>query len=314
MEEHEEERFRILVCIDGSEESYRSLRYAAKMGKGIEADIVLLHVRPMDHGLRSGGLQVSVARQNMLDWGLELPGIRYLKKGKDLLIDVGYMAPDRRTEWAHADVAGDPLGDNKITYIGRNRRQVILKLKVATDIASGILEQWEIGKYDLIILGASERWSRRTPRSFWDPPVAEKVVAHAPCPVMVARQLMVGHSHLIYTDGSEIAKEVVERDARFAHLTESLVAIVAVAPDVESQPKAAKYAAEAQEIIESMGIELFEAIVRVGNPVEELIEAGADHSVIVVPDTDERGFKSLFSKSMAIELIRRAHCSVLVFR
>ncbi len=66
MEEHEEHRFRILVCIDGSEESYRSLRYAAKMGKGVEADIVLLHGRQMDHGLRSGGLQVSVALQNML--------------------------------------------------------------------------------------------------------------------------------------------------------------------------------------------------------------------------------------------------------
>lgn len=314
MEEHEDERFRILVCIDGSEESYRSLRYAAKMGKGIEADIVLLHVRPMDHGLRSGGLQVSVARQNMLDWGLELPGIRYLKKGRDLLIEVGYMAPDRRAESDHAEVAGDPLGDNRVVYIGRNKRRVILKSKVSTDVASGILEQWEIGKYDLIILGASERWSRKAVRSFWDPPVAEKVVAHAPCPVMVARQLMVGHSHLIYTDGSEIAREVVRRDARFAYLTESLVAIVAVAQDVESEAQAAKNAAEAKQIIESMGIDVFETIVRVGNPVEELIEAGADHSVIVVPDTDERGFKSLFSTSMALELVRRAQCSVMVFR
>ena len=314
MTEHDDDRFRILVCIDGSEESYRSLRYAAKMGKGIEADIVLLHVRPMDHGLRSGGLQVSVARQNMLDWGLELPGIRYLKKGKDLLIEVGYMAPDRRTEWAHADVAGDPLGDNRVVYIGRNRHRVILKSKVSSDVASGILEQWEIGKYDLIILGASERWSRKAIRSFWDPPVAEKVVAHAPCPVMVARQLMVGHSHLIYTDGSEIAREVVRRDARFAHLTESFVAVIAVATDVESQPQAAKNAAEAREIIESMGIDVYESIVRVGNPVEELIEAGADHSVIVVPDTEEHGFKSLFGNSMALELIRRAKCSVMVFR
>lgn len=312
--EHDEQRFRILVCIDGSEESYRSLRYAAKMGKGVEADIVLLYVRQIDHGLRSGGLQVNVARQNMLDWGLELPGIKYLQKGKDLLIDVGYMAADRRAEFSHADVAGDPLGDNKVVYIGRNKRQVILKLKVAPDIASGILEQWEIGKYDLIILGASERWNRKRIRSFWDPAVAEKVVKHAPCPVMIARQLMVGHSHLIYTDGSDIAKEVVQRDAQFAHLTESLVAVISVAPDVESEPVAAKHADEARKIIESMGIDIFETMVRVGAPVEELIEAGADHSVIVIPDTEEKGLKSLFSRSMATDLMRRAKCSVMVFR
>jgi nucleotide-binding universal stress UspA family protein len=284
------------------------------MGKGIEADIVLLHVRPMDHGLRSGGLQVSVARQNMLDWGLELPGIRYLKKGRDLLIEVGYMAPDRRAQMGHADVAGDPLGDNKIDYIGRNKRRVILKSKVAPDVASGILEQWEIGKYDLIILGASERWNRRHVRSFWDTPVAEKVIKHAPCPVMIARQLMVGHSHLIYTDGSDFAKEVVQRDAQFAHLTESLVAVIAVAPDMESQPIAARHADDARKIIESMGIDVFETLVRVGDPVKELIKAGADHSVIVVPDTGETGFKSLFSRNMVIDLMRGANCSVMVFR
>ncbi|MBT3358437.1 MAG: universal stress protein [Rhodospirillales bacterium] len=314
MEEHDENRFRILVCIDGSEESYRSLRYAAKMGKGVEADIVLLNVRQMDHGLRSGGLQVSVARQNMLEWGLELPGIQYLKKGADILVEVGYMASDRRAEFSHVDVAGDPVGDNKISYIGRNKRRVILKLKVAADIASGILEQWEIGHYDLIILGASKRWERKKRRSFWDPETAEKVAMHAPCPVMVARQLLVGHSHLIYTDGSEIAKEVVRRDAQFAHLTESFVAIVAVAPDVESEPEAAKHAQEAREIVESMGIDVFDTIIRVGDPVEELIEAGADHSVIVIPDTEEKGLKSLFTRKMETDLMRRARCSVMVFR
>lgn len=314
MDEHDDQRFRILVCIDGSEESYRSLRYAAKMGKGVEADIVLLYVRQMDHGLRSGGLQVNVARQNMLDWGLELPGVQYLRKGKDLLIDVGYMAADRRAEFSHADVAGDPLGDNKIVFIGRNKRRVILKLKVATDIASGILEQWEIGHYDLIIMGASERWSRKRIRSFWDPPTAEKVALHAPCPVMIARQLLVGHSHLIYTDGSDMAKEVIRRDAQFAHLTESFVAVVAVAPDAESEPEAARHATEAKEIVESMGIDVFETIVRVGDPVAELIEAGADHSVIVVPDPEDKGLKSLFTRNMEIELMRRAKCSVMIFR
>ncbi|MCK5167121.1 MAG: universal stress protein, partial [Rhodospirillaceae bacterium] len=60
--ESDENRFRILVCIDGSDESYRGLSYAAKLGGGIDADIVLLYVRPIDQGLRSGGLQVDVAR------------------------------------------------------------------------------------------------------------------------------------------------------------------------------------------------------------------------------------------------------------
>jgi K+-sensing histidine kinase KdpD len=54
-QENRKDRFRMLVCIDGSEESYQSLRYAAKMGNGVDADIVLLYVRLVDQGLRSGG-------------------------------------------------------------------------------------------------------------------------------------------------------------------------------------------------------------------------------------------------------------------
>ena len=57
-------RFRILSCIDGSEESYRGLHYAARLGGGVDADIVLLYVRALDQDMRSGGLQARVFREN----------------------------------------------------------------------------------------------------------------------------------------------------------------------------------------------------------------------------------------------------------
>ena len=86
-------RFRILVCIDGSDDSYNGLKYAAKIANGHDdVDIVLLYVRPVDHGLRSGGLQMDVARGNMLQWGIELPGIKHLKKGRDILREMGVLA------------------------------------------------------------------------------------------------------------------------------------------------------------------------------------------------------------------------------
>ena len=135
------DRFRILVCIDGSDESYRGLKYAVKLGGGVDADIVMLYVRPIDQGLRSGGLQVRVARENMLDWGLELPGIQVLKKGWEMLREIEHFEDDWTTETVHTDVAGDPLGDNKIDYTNKLGRKVVLKLKVADDIATGIADQ-----------------------------------------------------------------------------------------------------------------------------------------------------------------------------
>ena len=54
MERADENRFRILVCIDGSDESYGGLRYAAHLGGGVDADICLLYVRPVDQGAAVG--------------------------------------------------------------------------------------------------------------------------------------------------------------------------------------------------------------------------------------------------------------------
>ena len=313
-EQDAKDRFRILVCLDGSDECYQSLRYAAKLGGGVDADIVLLYVRPTDQGLRSGGLQVRVARENMLKWGIELPGIQYLKKGRDMLKDLDVMSGnDWKEEVVHTDVDGDPLGDNKINYVNEQGKMVVLKLKVATDIATGILEQWELGEYDIIILGASSRWKGMA-RSFWDPAVAEKVAVHAPCSVLVARDLDVGHGHLICTDGSDESMEMVRQDAVLASRCECPISLMSVALDVEDEPKARENVAKAESMLNQLGIDVLETIIRVGNPVDEIIEAGPNYSLIVMSESNKSGLHRFFMGSVAFKVMENAHNSVLVAR
>jgi nucleotide-binding universal stress UspA family protein len=312
-QETRKDRFRILVSIDGSEESYQSLRYAAKMGNGVDADIVLLYVRLIDQGLRSGGLQVRVARENMLDWGLELPGIKHLKKGYDILLEMGAAGDDWQEHKYHSNVDGDPLGDNKIEYINEKGKVIVLKLKVATDVATGILEQWELGPYDLIILGASGR-SRGIAKNLWDPAVAEKVATHAPCSVLVARELDIGHGHLICTDGSEKSIDTVRKDAYLASRCECPVSLISVALDVESKDEAKTFVETARKELAAMDIEVENAITCVGTPTDEIIDAGTDYSVIVLSDSGRKGLKRLFMGSVATKVLQEAYTSVMVVR
>ncbi|MDH5489271.1 MAG: universal stress protein [Rhodospirillaceae bacterium] len=312
-EENSEDRFRILVCIDGSDESYRGLKYAAKLGGGIDADIVLLYVRPIDQGLRSGGLQVDVARSNMLDWGLELPGIKYLKKGRDMLVELGVLGEDWEEQHFHSDVSGTTLGDNKIDYVSKNGKKVVLKLKVATDIASGVLDQWEIGRYDLIIVGASSRWKGGF-KSFWDPAVAEKIVVHAPCSVIIARDLEAGNGHLICTDGSEAAMHTVRSDAYLASRCKCPISLIAVSHDIEGEEEAKANIEAARKELKGMGIDVVDAIVKVGNPVDEIIEAGPDYSLIVLADSGKSGLERFFMGSVAFKVMENAHNSVMIVR
>ena len=157
-------RFRILVCIDGSEESYVGLRYAAKIGRCEECDIILAYVRPADQGLRTGGLQLRVARENMLDWGLELLSVKYLKQGFEMLIEAGHMEKEWDAIHTHTDVWGDPLGDNKIEYRHESGKSIVLKLKTAPDIVSGILDQYELGPYNLMTLSFARFGTRASCR------------------------------------------------------------------------------------------------------------------------------------------------------
>ena len=248
-------RFRILVCIDGSDESYNGLRFASRVGESNDCDIILLYVRPIDQGLRSGGLQVRVARENMLDWGLELPGITYLKKGLEMLIGKGQMSERWIATSSHTDVWSDPLGDNKTENRHESGKSIVLKLKTAPDPASSILDQYELGPYNLMILGAPSRW-RGDLKSFWNAGIVQKVAMLSPCSVLVSRGNCAadidGKGHFICTDGTARSLDAVRREAVLASHCGSPITLFAVSPDNEGREKTEKSVAKAKTMLEKL--------------------------------------------------------------
>ena len=311
--EHRLTRFRILVCVDGSEESYKAVNYAAEVGKGKDADIVLLYVRPLDQGLRTGGLQVRVARENMLNWGLELPGIQYLKKARDVLISNEELAVNWDQHSAHTDIAGDPLGDNKIAYINADNKAIVLKLKTASSIAAGILDQYDLGPYQMIILGNSGA-AGGISKSLWDPAIAEKVAIHAPCSVCVTRNLEMGKGMLLCVDGSDRSIEMLGKAVDVAKRVGADISIMSVALDGDSEKEANKNVSQGIEKLNGLGVSVKNKLVVVGNPVEEIINNGIDYSFIVLADTGKTGLKRFFMGSVAFKVMEYANNSVMILR
>lgn len=314
MDETGEKRFQLLVCIDGSEESYRGLRYAARLGSGVDADIYLLYVRAVDQGMRSGGLQARVFRENLLDWGLDLPGTKYLKKGQKILAELGVMGEDWAENQAHVDRLGDPLGDNTIEYTSKTGKKIVLMLKVAPGIVGGILEECESREYGLLILGASECWLPGRRKTFWDPAVAQKVVTRVPISVIVARELEQNHGHLICTNGSENAIDVARKDAILASRCKCPISLISVVPDSKSEAQAADALARTKSAIEETGAEVVDCLLRIGDPVEEIVKAGPDYSVIVIARSSQRPKWWLFETDIAFQVLERAGNSVMIVR
>jgi nucleotide-binding universal stress UspA family protein len=306
-------RFRILACIDGSEEGFLPVRFAARLAPSDDCDIIVLYVRPIDQALWSGGLQLRLARQNMLEAGFELPGLRDLKKALEVLKEEGIDAESWPKETGHQDAWGDPLGDNKVEYRSPEGRSVVLKLKTAPDAAAGIVDQYELGPYNLIVIGEPSRW-RGEFHAWFEAGVAQAVTAMAPCSVLVARDSLDKKGFFICTDGTARSMQAVRRSAVLAHTIGQPITLFSAAATPEDEPVAEDNVKNARALLKAIGIKVKATRVAVGDPATEIIAHGSDHQIIVVSDEGRSRLQRAIRGSTAYSVVRGARTSVLDVR
>jgi len=306
-------RFRILACIDGSDESFITVRKAARFGCTPECDIIILFVRPIDQGLHSGGLQVRLARQNMMDAGFELPGVSHLRRALEILKAEGLDVSNWEKETQYQDAWGDPAGDTKTEYHEPEGRSVVLKLKTAPDVAVGILDQYELGPYNLMIVGEPSRW-RSELKSFFGSGVVQSIVTMAPCSVMVARKSNERGGFLIVTDGTFRSMQAVRRAGVQAHVMGRDITLLSVAATMEEKATAQESVANAAALLRAMGIHPKATLVEVGDPVTRIIEVGNAYGTLVVTDEKRSRVQRVLKGSVANSVVQKASTSVLEVR
>ena len=306
-------RFRILACIDGSDEGFITVRFAARFTVQNNCDLIVLYVRPIDTGLHSGGLQVRLARQSMMDAGFELPGVRHLKRALKVLSEEGIDTASWPQESAQQDAWGDAAGDTKVEYKSPEGRLVVLKIKTAPDVAHGILDQYELGPYNLIILGEPSGW-RGEFGAFFGSGIVQTVTTLAPCSVLVAHHSLDRKGFFICTDGTSRSMQAVRRSAVLAQVTGEPITLFSVADSQAGRDAAEEAVANAKALLKAMKIEVAETRVAVGSAAEEIVESGALYKVIVVTDEGRSRLQRLIRGSTATEVVRKARTSVLDVR
>jgi len=307
-------RFRVLACIDGTDASYDTVRFAARLTPQENSAIVVFYVRPIDKGAQSEGLNVRVARQNLLEAGGQLPGLQALKKSLEILKEEGLDVDTWDRDTDHQDAWGDPVGDNKVFFKSKTGRTVVLKLKTAPDVASGILDQYHYGPYNLIILNEPSRW-RGNFKSIFDAGIVQKVTTMAPCSVLVAREeSLVNEGFLIYNDGTPRGMQAIRRSAVLAHETHQPITLFAVAETDEERKEVQESNKKAKELLTSLGIHDVKVKSAVGDPIIQIIKAGAKSQIIVVPDEGHSRLKRVITQSTAYGVIKGAVTSVMDVR
>jgi nucleotide-binding universal stress UspA family protein len=249
----------------------------------------------------------------MMDAGFELPGVRHLKKALEVLKAEGIDPENWPKQTDNQDAWGDPAGDTKVEYRSTEGQAVVLKLKTAPDVANGILDQYELGPYNLMILGEPSRW-RGEFKAFFDAGIVQTVTTMAPCSVLVARQSLERRGYFICTDGTSRSMQAVRRAAVLANVTGDPITLFSVATTESGLPAAEEAVANARALLKAMKISVEETKVAVGDPAEEIVERGSLYKVIVVTDEGRSRLQRLLKGSTATEVVRKARTSVLDVR
>ncbi len=303
---------KILICIGGGPEAYTGLKFASRLSQKSCAHISLLYVRPLDSGLKSGGMEVRVARENLLEWGLELPGMQHLNTARDILIELGDIAKESDEDWRHLELAGDPVGEFVRQYNSPCGSMITLRLRTASDVTTAIIDEADRFKADLVIVGGSPEPVEGLRKFITPKSLALKVAAHAEQSVIVARQLEPGRGHLVCVQDTERSRAMLPKAIRYSQACRCPTSIISVAEDEEGRAQAQQAVDEAAAAFQAAGVEPHELLVEIGDPADILSEIGYDFSLIVMAESEKPWFAKAFSVSH--DVAARARNSVLIVK
>lgn len=307
-----DQRLRILICIGGGPEAYTGLKFASRLSKQSCADIALLYVRPLDSGLKSGGMEVRVARENLLEWGLELPGMHHLNKARDILVELGDITSESDANWQHREISGDPAGEFVREYTSPCGSSVSMMLRTDSDVTSAVVDQADRFKADIIIIGGSPDPVEGLKKFITPKSIALKVAAHTERTVIVARHLEPGNGHLVCVQNTDRSRAMLPNAIRYSHACNCPTSIISVAEDEEQRAEAQQAVDEAAAAFRENGIEPHELLVEVGDPAEIIAEIGYDFSLIVMAESEKPWFAKVFSISH--DVAARARNSVMIVK
>lgn len=178
-------------------------------------------------------------------------------------------------------------------------------------VARGLHEFAEAEDPSMLVLGSShlDELGRRLLGGS-----AEVVLNGAPCPVAVAppgfreRDALSPRAIEVAFDGSPPSQAALEVAVDLARPEEIPMRLVVVASEEESE--------EMQRLLEDTAASLpvgAEPIVRIGDPVTELLADSERHAGLLVTGSRGRGaLRRVMLGSVSMELIRRAECPVVV--
>ncbi|MFQ6033374.1 MAG: universal stress protein, partial [Candidatus Bipolaricaulia bacterium] len=240
------------------------------------------------------------------EWGLETGPFKLLRQAEDGLIELGVVKLDEQINpvQKHA-LKALTKGLYEVHLLGPHEENIRFRLREGDPVRE-ILKEAKEGDHDLIITGTRDY---KGFKKFLVGSIAEEVAFHAPCSILVAKNLQPYQGILVGTDGSPPAREAVRQAGELAKALGTRLKVMAVAEDGREEAEA--NFEEALEILAPFNLRP-EPLLRVGDPLEELVEAAGQDQIIVIGRSERSRMRRFFTSSLPLRLLERAEAPVLI--
>ncbi len=187
-------------------------------------------------------------------------------------------------------------------------------LHESMDASEAIVTEATEKKVDMIVIG--RRGYKGLAKALMGE-VAAKVIAHAPCKVMVVpRAAQIEYRHiLVAVDGSKHALAALNEAIAIARRCGSRIIALSAMRDESERKEAAVYANQAVEMAKKEGVEA-EAVTPTGRSFNVIVETASGRGVdlIVMGTYGKTGLKKVLMGSSTEKVIGSAGCGVLVIK
>lgn len=293
---------KILIAVGSKEYSGPTLQVGMKVAQAFKASTTIVDVGEKVSEFSSK--VVGLAQERMESWEFDRPGVDVLEWAFKYLADNSFIEPQTIE-------AGFPK--NTLVETGASRAEVYLKGTLCKnvnlilrngDIISELRDEVQTGKYDVTIIGGSQK--RR---------MAHDLIQYIDSSIFVVNRYDPDQTYklLLAVDDSSMTRKAIKFGAQVAHAFDIGVDILTVSK-LESFGEGYRNAAEwAGKFLRRAGIN-YQNIFKVGDPSEVIKEEAGKNHIIVMGASTKSPIAKFFIGSKPLKVMEDCQCPILIVK
>jgi len=301
----------ILVCYDGGEEARKALGCVANLLAATPANLTVLFVRPK----APSGFQemVAMAREKIVDWELDLPGLVVLRQAEALLAERGQVEEDDEGQPAKLRHGLRELGKGLLEahFYGHHDEHIRLRLRDGGDPAGVILNELDSLPYDLVVMGSRgrkglKRWVMGS--------TAQRVALFSEQTVLVVRGAGELQKVLVCSDGSEAAERAVRFVGPLAKAKGCDVTLFSVATEAAEREAAERRLDRGLSLLAGAGVTAVSRIGVAEDRAEEILNASEEYDLTILGVSGRSHIRRYLMGSVPLKVLEHSPSSVMIVK